>query len=312
MLDSWLSQLAFSAVAVTALALVLLLRARDHAHKALPGGAARWVRAAEAAALAGVGGAGVAVVLGAGPGAAELVGAMLGGSVMGWAWLRPGRRIAAVAAWGSGSVAAATGLVWLVASVVSAPWLVPALLLLALGALVVWGLISSRGWAPAMAAGPGRRTLLALAAAVAPALAAVAVVSSVQAPPSPRAGASDTGPGTPPGSAGPGAPGETWSPSAPAGTTGPTETSPPASGSGQRNQATQGLVTPTTSPTTGSGDPATTTPTTPTPGATPTETVPTTSPTTSPAPEPTKTPGYEKDNPNRPSDAPSPGGGRPD
>lgn len=307
MLDSWLSQLAFSAVAVTAVALVVLLRARDHAHKSVPRGAARWVRAAEAAALVGVGGAGVAALLGAGPGVAALVAAILGGSVLGWTGVRPGRRISAVAAWGSGSVAVAAALVWLVEGVVSAAWLVPVLLLLGLAALVVWGVSSARDSARVVAAGSGRRTLLALAAAVAPALAAVAVVSSVQAPPSPRAGPSDTGPDAPTGSSGPGAPGETWSPSGPAETPGPTETSPPETGTTPGSQDTQGLVIPTSSPTAETDDPAASTPTTPTAGATPTETAPTTSPT----PESTKTPGYEKDNPNRPADAPSPGGGRP-
>lgn len=321
MLDSWFSQLAFSAAAVTVLALVVLLRARDHAHKAAPGGAARWVRAVEVAALVGLGGFGVAAFVGAGPGAAALVAGLLGGSVLGWAHLRRTWRIAAVATWGSGTMAAAAWLVWLAESVVSAASLGPALLLLALAPLVVWGLVSLRGPAQAWLAsrgaagvagaghaasggpGYGRRTLLALAAAVAPALAAAAVVSSVHAPPTPRAGSADTGADGPAGSSGPGAPGSTSSTSGPAETPGPTTASP-------TDAATTTRGTPGSAASTSSPDPGTTadaaTPTTPAPTGTPTVTAPTSTPAT------TKTPGYEKDKPNRPTDAPSPGGGRPD
>ncbi len=305
-LDSWFPQLAFSAVVVTALALVVLLRARDHTHKAAPGGAARWVRVLEAASLVALGGSGVAALLGAGPGAAGLVAVLLGGSVLGWARLRRAWRVAAVATWGSGTVAAAGSLVWLVESVVSAGSFVPALLLLALTPMVVWGVVSLREPVQAWLAGSGRPPLLALAAAAAPALAAVAVVSSVQAPPSPRAGSSDTGAVSPAVSSGPGAPGGTSSTSAPAGTPGPT-TASLADAEAVTTGGTPEAAMPT--PEAGSTeDVATAAPTTPDPSGTATRTAPTASPT----PETTKTPGYEKDKPHRPTAAPSPGGGRPD
>ena len=329
MLGSWLFWLTATATVLLVPALVALPRVDRHAHKAPLRGLERRIALVAGASLVAVGALPVAALLGASGFGAVLVAVALAVSVLGSARSRDRWAVLGIVARGlllAGTVAA---LLWFGYFVLAAP--TPAAagpVLGGLWGLTAWGAfrlrrpverwLGGRAGEPetreaAFVASPGgpllRRTGLALAVFILPAAAIAGVRSAPDPapPPASRAGSEDTAtPGT---ARGTGAAGEGPSPSvsgAP-GTPGRTADGPTPTGSlsreatpRPRDPESSALPSPTV---TGTGLPSESP--SPTDGA-----LPTILPVPTGWPEESKTPGYAKEKPNRPSDAPSPGGGK--
>lgn len=307
MLGSLLSTLTVSALVLLVPASVGLLTMGRHAHVAVVDASTRRVRLVVAATLVGLGALGVSALMGVGPFPALLVGSLLAGSVLAWSRRLRTWEIRGIVAWAMSSTGV-LAFVWWVAgriattSVTAADrvvggvaWLVLLFAVVRLGSFARGRLagLAVRGEAsdeqPERAGLPVPATLALVASA-----GVVAAVAGGPWPghaPSPVAGTSS---GASDGTSRSGRPSPeatmvaTRSASGPAGSPSSTATSGASGGAG---------------PTGGPGDPTTTT------SATPTDVQ---GSTVSSAPESsqgTKTPGYEKDKPNRPSHASTRGPG---
>jgi hypothetical protein len=313
--------LTVSAVVLLGPVAVGLFKVTRHAHVAEADRSTRPARLAVATTLVGLGGLASAAVLGTGAIAAVAVAAALAGSVLGWARLSTTWAVRGVVLWAL-LVAASAGFTgWLLYRAVRFSSSTTELLLaLAAWLLVVVALFRLRRYAfdrvAAVAVrcedlredrvrGP-RRPLVTLAALVAAGGVAVALTSGGTGSPlgrqDPRAGNAGSSEGS-----------REATPSAR-----PSTGAPTAAGSGSTPSATAGAGTTSQdgSPDEGSSTDVTGTSGSSTGGST--TPVPTVGVSTSPAsPTPTettvgaKTPGWAKEKPNRPTDAPSPGPGGP-
>lgn len=316
--------LTLSAVTLAVAAGVALLRVGRHAHIAETDRSTRLVRLAVASTVVGLAALTTAAVAGAGALAASVTALLLGGSVLAWAPAGRTWAVRGVVTWALLVVAAVGFLGWLghrllasslsatEVAVAGAAWSVAALAMVPLqGHARAW--IGSRAARPSGLPeddGPGgnRRPLLSLAVLVAAGGVAVAVASGdLGLTPSRPGEAGQSGsPDVERGHASPGTSTGATSPSS-AATDGADGGSP--DGASSADQESPGADVPggdlgTTGPTSsGAGGGASTTPA-------PTSTA-TAQSTTSPVGDPSKsvkTPGYAKEKPNRPPDAPSPGG----
>ncbi|HEU4513548.1 MAG TPA: hypothetical protein VFR87_10630 [Nocardioidaceae bacterium] len=341
MLGSWLFWLTATATVLLAPSLVALLRVDRHSHKAPPRGLERRVGLVAGTTVVAVAALLVAALLGAdGPGSV-LVAVALGASVLGAARRRNAWAVRGVVTYGLLVAGTVATLLWSGYRVLTPPGSVlSGLLLGGLWGLAAWGAVRLRqsveGWLGARAAldepvsgyvdedtvdmapvgaasvtPSGRRPLLrrtgvALAAFVLPAAGVAAVAGGRPAPdpapPAPRAGAEDAG-----------------RPSH-AGGTGSQSTSPWSSATGAATTPTRSTGGPTLTGAPGPrGGEASAVPTpsdttvwdVPTERPSPTESgLPTVIPLPTGWPDESRTPGYAKEKPNRPSDAPSPGSGK--
>lgn len=322
MLGSLLQTLTLSAATLVVAAGVALLRVGRHAHVAETDRSARLVRLAVASTLVGLAALATAAVTGASAPAASVTALVLGGSVLALAPAGRTWAVRGVVTWALLVVAAVGFLGWLghrlltsplsatEVTVAGAAWSLSALAMVPLqGHARAW--IGSRAARPVVAldnsgsggTGVNRRPLLALAVLVAAGGLAVAVGSGdLGLRPSRPVEAGQSGsPDVDRGHASTGTSTEATSPSS-AGTEQADDGSP--SGASSTDQENPGSDAGTTGPTTGGAGGAASTTSAPTSTAT---AQPTTSPETGPS-ESAKTPGYAKEKPNRPPDAPSPGG----
>jgi len=329
-LGSLLLTLTLSAVTLAVAAGVALLRVGRHAHVAATDRSARLVRLAVASTFVGLAALATAAVAGAGALAASVTAVVLGGSVPAAAPAGRTWAVRGVVAWALLVVAAVGFLAWLgqrlLTSTLSATEVAVAGAAWSMAALATVPLQRhARAWIGSRAArsvgtlddagsgstGANRWPLLSLAVLVAAVAVAVAVASGdlgvspsrpVEAgqsgsPDVDRDGAStgtSTGPTSPPSAAADRADG-----GIPAGPSGADRESP-GSDAGDERGSDPGTTGPTSG---GAGGGASTTPA-------PTSTA-TAQPSTSPEADPSesaKTPGYAKEKPHRPPDAPSPGG----
>lgn len=307
MLGSLLSTLTVSALVLLVPASVGLLTMGRHAHVAVVDASTRRVRLVVAATLVGLGALGVSALMGVGPFPALLVGSLLAGSVLAWSRRLRTWEIRGIVAWAMSSTGVLAFVGWVAGRIATTSvtaadrvvggvaWLVLLFAVVRLGSFARGRLagLAVRGEAsdeqPERAGLPVPATLALVASA-----GVVAAVAGGPWPghaPSPVAGTSS---GASDGTSRSGRPSPeatmvaTRSASGPAGSPSSTATSGASGGAG---------------PTGGPGDPTTTT------SATPTDVQ---GPTVSSAPESsqgTKTPGYEKDKPNRPSHASTRGPG---
>jgi hypothetical protein len=306
-LGSLLSTMTVSALVLLVPASVGVLTMGRHAHVAVVDASTRRVHLVVAATLVGLGALGVSALMGVGPFLALLVGSLLAGSVLAWSRRLRTWEIRGIVAWAMSSTGVVAFLGWIAERIATtsvtavdrviggAAWLVLLFAVVRLGSFAHGRLegLAVRGEAsdeqPERAGLPVPATLALVASA-----GVVAAVAGGPWPghaPSPVAGTSS---GASDGTSRPGRPSPeatmiaTRSASGAAGSPTATATSGASGGAG-----------PTGEP----GDPNTTS------SATPTGVQ---SPTVSSAPESsqgTKTPGYAKDNPNRPSHASTPGPG---
>lgn len=307
MLGSLLSTLTVSALVLLVPASVGLLTMGRHAHVAVVDASTRRVRLVVAATLVGLGALGVSALMGVGPFPALLVGSLLAGSVLAWSRRLRTWEIRGIVAWAMSSTGVVAFVGWIAERIATtsvtavdrvvggAAWLVLLFAVVRLGGFARGRLagLAVRGEAsdeqPERAGLPVPATLALVASA-----GVVAAVAGGPWPghaPSPVAGTSS---GAADSTSRSGRPSPeatmvaTRSASEAAGSPTATATSGASGGAG---------------PTGGPGDPTTTT------SATPTDVQ---GPTVSSAPQSsqgTKTPGYEKDKPNRPSHASTRGPG---
>ncbi|MGH3364811.1 MAG: hypothetical protein ACRDOW_08780 [Nocardioidaceae bacterium] len=310
MLGSLLSTLTVSALVLLVPASVGLLTMGRHAHVAVVDASTRRVRLVMAATLIGLGALGVSALMGVGPFPALLVGSLLAGSVLAWSRRLRTWEIRGIVAWAMSSTGVVALVGWIAERIATtsvtvvdrvvggAAWLVLLFAVVRLGSFARGRLagLAVRGEAsdeqPERAGLPVPATLALVASA-----GVVAAVAGGPWPghaPSPVAGTS-SGASDGTSRSGPPSPEATMvatrSASGAAGSPTATATSGAAGGAGPTGVTGE------------PGDPTTTT------SATPTDVQ---GPTVSSAPESsqgTKTPGYAKDNPNRPSHASTPGPG---
>lgn len=321
MLGSLLLTLTVSAVVLLAPVAFGLFKVSRHAHVAEADRSTRPARLAVAATLVGLGGLVSAAVLGTGAIAAAVVAAALAGSVLGWARLSTTWAVRGVVLWAL-LVAASAGFTgWLLYRAVRlsssttelllvlAVWLlfVVALFRLRRCAFDLVAAVAVRGDDLSEDRGSGpRRPLATLAALVVAGGVAVALTAGgTGSPPGrqdPQAGNTGSSEGS--GEASPSDRASTGAPTADAGGSAPGATAG-AGATSQDGSPDEGSSTDVTG-TSGSSTGGSSTP------------VPTVGVSTSPAsPTPTettvaaKTPGWAKEKPNRPTDAPSPGPGGP-
>ncbi|HEX5771278.1 MAG TPA: hypothetical protein VFY11_09950 [Nocardioidaceae bacterium] len=329
MLGSWLLWLTATATVLLVPALVAALRVDQHAHKAPPRGLERRIALVASTTLVAVAALPVAALLGAGGLGAGLVAVVLGVSVLGSARSRDRWAVRAIVARGLLLAGVVAALLWFGYFVLATPTAASAGRVLGgLWGLTAWGAYLLRRpverWLGARAgeleareapvvAFPGRpllrRTGIALAVFILPAAAIAGGRSAPDpAPPASRAGSEGTAtPGTgrstgSPGEASPSVPGAPGTPVRTA--DGPTPTGSLTREATPRPRDTESTTLP--SPTvTGTGLPSESPSPSPTDGG-----LPTVLPVPTGWPEESKTPGYAKEKPNRPSDAPSPGSGK--
>ena len=312
MLGSLLLTFAISAAVLAVSAYISLLRVRRHAHVAERDDSARRLRFLVAAGVAGVGGFGIAALLSGGLVVASATAVVLAGSVLVAARLGDSSwAVRGVAVWALLVTAAAGFTAWvlsrLLTSSLSLPQLVMggAALLLSVGALLgVRPHARSRIGALARGGTPlpeveehrDRRSLLSLGTLLAAAAVAVAIASGGMGPAgkSPAPDVRETG-----------SPDTSSAPSSRESS--PSSLTPgPSQGPGQASATRSPRGADGGSQDAGTERPATTGEATPTSGGTSNRTA-------SPGPQvgtAARTPGYAKDKPNRPTDAPSPGLGR--
>lgn len=307
MLGSLLSTLTVSALVLLVPASVGLLTMGRHAHVAVVDASTRRVRLVVAATVVGLGALGVSALMGVGPFPGLLVGSLLAGSVLAWSRRLRTWEIRGIVAWAMSSTGVVAFVGWVAERIAStsvtavdrvvggAAWLVLLFAVVRLGSFARGRLAGLAVRGEALDEQP-ERTGLPLPATLALVASAGVVAAVAGGPwpghaPSPVAGTSS---GAADGTSRSGGPSPeatmvaTRSASGAAGSPTATATSGASGGAG-----------PTGEP----GDPTTTT------SATPTDVQ---GPTVSSTPESsqgTKTPGYEKDNPNRPSHASTPGPG---
>lgn len=309
MLGSLLSTLTVSALVLLVPASVGLLTMGRHAHVAVVDASTRRVRLVVAATLVGLGALGVSALMGVGPFPALLVGSLLAGSVLAWSRRLRTWEIRGIVAWAMSSTGFVAFVGWIAERIATtsvtavdrvvggAAWLVLLFAAVRLRSYARgrFAVLAVRGEAsdeqPERAGLPVPATLALVASA-----GVVAAVAGGPWPghaPSPVAGTSS---GASDGTSRSGRPSSeatmvaTRSPSGAAGS----PTAPATSGASGGAGPTGVTGAPGGEP----DDPTTTT------SATPTD-----SPTGSSTPESsqgTKTPGYDKDNPNRPSHASTP------
>lgn len=330
MLGSLLLTLTLSAVTLAVAAGVALLRVGRHAHVAATDGSARLVRLGVASTLVGLAALATAAVAGAGALAASVTAVVLGGSVLASAPAGRTWAVRGVVTWALLVVAAVGFLGWLghrlltsplsatEVTVAGAAWSMAALAMVPLQRHArAW--IGSRAARPvgvvddsrSGSTGAKRRALLSLAALVAAVGVAVAVASGdLGVNPSPPVEAGQSG--SPDVDRGQASPGTSTGPSSPSSAATDRADGGHPSGASSVDQESSGPDAgdepggdsgTTGSTSGGAGRGASTTPA-------PTSTA-TAQPTTSPEADPSesaKTPGYAKEKPNRPPDAPSPGG----
>jgi hypothetical protein len=327
-LGSWLFWLTATATVLLLPALVVLLRVDRHAHKAPPNGLERRVALVASTTLVAVAALPVAALLGADGLGAVLVAVALGVSVLGAAGGGDRWAVRGIVARGlllAGTVAA---LLWFGYLVLDTPTSAPSGGVLGgLWGLTAWGAYRLRRpverWLGARAdavenrepsavafVGPPllRRTGIALAVFILPAAAIAGGRSAPDpAPPASRAGPED--PATPGTARSTGSTGEGSSPSVPGASGTPVRT---ADGPTPTGALTRG-ATPRPRDTASSALPSPTVTGTGLPSESPSPTdggLPSLLPMPTGWPEESKTPGYAKEKPNRPSDAPSPGSGQ--
>jgi len=309
-LGSLLSTLTVSALVLLVPASVGLLTMGRHAHVAVVDASTRRVRLVVAATLVGLGALGVSALMGVGPFPALLVGSLLAGSVLAWSRRLRTWEIRGIVAWAMSSTGVVAFVGWIAERIVTtsvtaldrvvggAAWLVLLFAVVRLASFARGRLegLAVRGEAsdeqPERAGLPVPATLALVASA-----GVVAAVAGGPWPghaPSPVAGTS-SGDSDGTSRSGPPSPEATMvatrSASGAAGS--PTATATSGASGAARPTGVTGEA----------GDPTTTT------SATPTDVQ---GPTVSSAPESsqgTKTPGYAKDNSNRPSHAATPGPG---
>lgn len=328
MLGSWLSWLTATATVLLVPALVALLRVDRHAHKAPLRGLERRIALVAGTTLVAVAALPVAALLGAGGLGAVLVAVVLGVSVLGSARSRDRWAVRGIVAWGLLLTGVVAALLWFGSFVLATPTSTAAGSALGgLWGLTAWGAfclrrpverwLGARAGEPvareaAVVAFPGglllRRTGIALAVFILPAAAIAGGRSAPDpAPPASRAGSEDTAtPGTARGTGSTGegsSPAVSGVPGTPVRTAdGPTPTGSLTREATPRPRDTESSALP--SPTvTGTGLPSESP--SPTDGG-----LPSLLPVPTGWPEESKTPGYAKEKPNRPSDAPSPGSGK--
>lgn len=310
MLGSLLSTLTVSALVLLVPASVGLLTMGRHAHVAVVDASTRRVRLVVAATLVGLGALGVSALMGVGPFPALLVGSLLAGTVLAWSRRLRTWEIRGIVAWAMSSTGVVAFVGWIAERIATtsvtavdrvvggAAWLVLLFAVVRLGSFARGRLagLAVRSEAsdeqPERAGLPVPATLALVASA-----GVVAAVAGGPWPghaPSPVAGTSS---GASDGTSRSGRPSPeatmvaTRSASGAAGSPTGTATSGASGGAGPAGVTGE------------PGDPITTS------SATPTDVQ---GPTVSSAPESsqgTKTPGYDKDNPNRPSHASTPGPG---
>jgi hypothetical protein len=329
-LGSLLLTLTLSAVTLAVAAGVALLRVGRHAHVAETERSARLVRLAVASTLVGLAALAPAAVVGSGALAASVTALVLGGSVLASAPAGRNWAVRGVVTWALLVVAAVGFLGWLghrllvsplsatEVTVAGAAWSMAALAMVPLhGHARAW--IGSRAARPVGArddagsesTGADRRPLLSLAVLLAAAGVAVAVASGdLGVTPSRPLEAGKSG--SPDADRGHASTGTSTGPTSPSSAATDRADNGLPSGASSEDQEgpgsdrgdEPGSDSGTTGPTSGGAGRAAST--TPTPTSTSTS-----QPTTSPAADPSesvKTPGYAKEKPNRPSDAPSRGG----
>lgn len=311
MLGSLLSTLTVSALVLAVPASVGLLTMGRHAHVAVVDAAARRLGLVAAATLSGLGALGVSALTGSGPFQAMLVASVLAGSVLAWARRLGAWEIRGVVAWAMSSTGAIGLAGWMAERILAdsaggpelvtggAAWLVLVVAMTRLRSRVR-GLFADRavrGQGPEEEQEGGGFPVPAMLALVASAGVLAAVIAGGTWPgfaPSPVAGTSTD----PSGGASP-------SPSSKATVTA-TRSASGASGS-RRASATgepavvDGHAGESGATRAGPDDPTTTSSPTPTDVRSPAAS------STPEATQATKTPGYAKDNPNRPSHAATPG-----
>lgn len=327
MLGTWLWWLTATATVLLVPVLVALLRVDRRAHKAPRRGPERRIALVAGTSLVAVAALPVAALLGADAPGAGLVAVVLGVSVLGSARGRDRWAVRGIVARGLLLAGAVAALVWFGHVVLARPTSATAGPALGgLWGLTTWGAFRLRRpverWLGARAgesageaavvAFPGgllvRRTGIALAVFILP---AAAIAGGRPAPePVPPASGAGSEDAEPPGTVrGTGATGEGSSPSSSGVPGTPVRTAEGLPPTGSLSRA----ATPRPRETVSSTLPSPTVTGTVLPSQSPSPTsggLPSLLPLPTGSPEASKTPGYAKEKPNRPSDAPSPGGGK--
>lgn len=314
MLGSLLSTLTVSALALLVPSSVGLLTMGRHAHVAVVDASTRRVRLVVGATLVGLGGLGVSALMGVGPFPALVVGSLLAGSVLAWSRRLRTWEIRGIVAWAMSSTGVVAFVGWIAERIATtsvtdvdrvaggAAWLVLLFAVVRLGSYARgrFAVLAVRGEAsdeePERAGLPVPATLALVASAGV--VAAVAGGTWPGPAPSPVAGTSS---GASDGTSRSGRP-------SPEATMVGTQSASGAEGSSTTpaTSGASGAAGPTRAAGTTAGEPGDPTATS---SATPTDVQRPTVSSTPDSSQATKTPGYAKDNPNRPSHASTPGPG---